>query len=418
MTGWPVDPDLRLLRRAARAVAVQTAVAVAAVVLVVAAAVLLIDEHQQHQQAGRASRSAWASADDVNDPPAGTWLIAITGSGRRLVTQGAPSEVAGVNPDSFPDGISRTVRDGQELVLYTGNRELGRVSAVYDVSPHEVEQRRLQLSLGIAGLLGIAGAAAVGTVIGRRAVRPLGAAMSLQRRFVADASHELRTPLSVLLLRAQLLRRHLAGQVPTDRTAELDRLVHDAKVMGDVVNDMLLSVELQHRPQDGERIDLAELAVDVTASLQPLADQRAVELSTESIATVDGSAPLVKGAEPALRRAIVSLVDNAIAHTPSGGHVRVAVGPINGPGAVGGWLGVAVIDDGEGLDPQQTHRLVERFSRGTSVGAGRRFGLGLALVDEVARAHGGVLEVDGEPGRGATFTLRLPPASADLPDQL
>jgi two-component system, OmpR family, sensor kinase len=176
------------------------------------------------------------------------------------------------------------------------------------------------------------------------------------------------------------------------------------------VNDMLLSVELQHRPQEGERIDLATLAADVTASLEPLADQRSVELTTELIPRTDGSPPIVSGAEAALRRAIVSLVDNAIAHTPSGGHVRVAVGAISQVTPVDGWLSVAVIDDGEGLDPQQTHRLVERFSRGTSAGTGRRFGLGLALVDEVARAHGGVLDVDGEPGRGATFTLRLPPA--------
>ena len=69
---------------------------------------------------------------------------------------------------------------------------------------------------------------------------------------------------------------------------------------------------------------------------------------------------------------------------------------------------LSVADQGDGLDPAEAHRLLERFSRGTSGDAGRRFGLGLALVDEVARAHGGSLLVDGEPGRGATFTLRLP----------
>jgi signal transduction histidine kinase len=397
-----VDPDLQLLRRAARAVAIQTALAVAAVVLFVAGAVLLIDEHQQRQQADRVTRSAWATADDVNDPPKGTWLVATTESGRRLATRDAPAEVAALNPKSLPNGISRALRGDRELVLFTGNRELGRVTAVYDLSPREQEERRLQVSLGLAALIGVASAGAVGALIGRRAVRPLGDAMALQRRFVADASHELRTPLSVLLLRAQLLRRHLAGQVVPARTAELDRLVHDTKVLGDVVNDMLLSVELQHRPQVGERVDLAALAIDVTASLQPLADRHSVELTADSPAASDSAPKTVNGAEPALRRAIVSLVDNAIAHTPSGGHVQVVVNVDLGD------VTVDVIDDGEGLDPRHTHRLVERFSRGTSAGTGRRFGLGLALVNEVARAHGGSLVVDGEPGRGATFTLRLP----------
>jgi two-component system OmpR family sensor kinase len=394
----PIDPDVRLLRRAARTVATQTAGAVAAVVLVMAGAVLFLDEHQQHTQANRISHSAWSSADDVTDPPAGTWLIVRPVSGPVLVTPGAPAAVRGIDPGTQRSGIGRIVRDGRELVIFTGDRKIGRVSAVYDLSPREVEEHRLQISLGIAALLGVLGAAGVGTLIGWRAVRPLGEAMALQRRFVADASHELRTPLSVLLLRAQLLRRHLGDPDAERRAGELDRLVHDAKVLGDVVNDLLLSVELQHRPQDGEPVDLAALAEDVAQSLQPLAGQRSVAL----IASPGPPDCMVSGAPAALRRAIISLVDNAIAHTPAGGHVRVNVV------AEANQVTVAVIDDGEGLDPAQAHRLVQRFSRGTSNGGGRRFGLGLALVDEVARAHGGTLIVDGEPGAGASFTIRLP----------
>jgi two-component system OmpR family sensor kinase len=228
--------------------------------------------------------------------------------------------------------------------------------------------------------------------------------MALQRRFVADASHELRTPLSVLLLRAQLLRRHLDSSIAPDRRAELDRLVQDTKALSDVVSDLLLSVELAHRPQVGERVDLAALAVDITESLRPLAAQRLIELTSEPVAPEAGSPFVVNGAAAALRRALSSLIDNAIAHTPAGGHIRVL------SARDGELVTLAVIDDGEGLNPGQAHRLVERFSRGTSTGAGRRFGLGLSLVDEVARAHGGTLTVDGEPGAGATFTLTLPAA--------
>jgi signal transduction histidine kinase len=111
-----------------------------------------------------------------------------------------------------------------------------------------------------------------------------------------------------------------------------------------------------------------------------------------------------------LRRAVSALVDNAIAHTPLGGHVRVEV--VRQPETVT----VRVIDDGEGLDPQAARQVIRRFARGTSRVAGRRFGLGLALVEEVARAHGGSLGVDGAPGVGATFSLVLPATRRLVPE--
>jgi signal transduction histidine kinase len=407
VTRHPGDPDLRLLSRAARTVGAQTAAAVAAVVLAMTGAVLVVDEHQQHQQADSVSRSAWVTADDVKDPPADTWLFVDPPTGSRQATAGAPSVIADLDPAALPDGRTRIARQGREFVIFTGDRPIGRVSAAYGMSTTELEERRLQISLGIAALMGVIGAGAIGALIGRRAVRPLGQAMALQRRFVADASHELRTPLSVLLLRAQLLRRHLNDAVAPERRAELDRLVLDTKALSDVVSDLLLSAELAHRPQVGERVDLAALAADVAESLRPLAAQRSIELTSEPDLLDEPGAPqafTVNGAAAALRRAVSSLVDNAIAHTQAGGHVRIVAA------RDGVMVTLAVIDDGEGLDPEQAGRLVERFSRGTSNGAGRRFGLGLSLVDEVARAHGGRLTVDGEPGAGASFTLTVPAA--------
>jgi signal transduction histidine kinase len=407
VTRHPADPDLRLLRRAARTVGAQTAAAVAAVVLAMAGAVLVVDEHQQHQQADTVSHSAWATADDVKDPPADTWLFIDPPTGPRQLTAGTPSVIAGLDPAALPDGRIRIVRQGREFVIFTGSRRIGRVSAVYGMSTTELEEHRLQFALSLAALIGVIGAGAIGALIGRRAIRPLGQAMALQRRFVADASHELRTPLSVLLLRAQLLRRHLEGTITPERRAELDRLVLDTKALSDVVSDLLLSAELAHRPQGGERVDLAALAVDLAESLRPLAAQRSIELTSEFAAASrpgEATSLIVNGAPAALRRALSSLVDNAIAHSRAGGQIRIRAA------RDGDLLTLAVIDDGEGLDPGQSGRLVERFSRGTSNGAGRRFGLGLSLVDEVARAHGGSLRVEGEPGAGAAFTLTLPAA--------
>jgi signal transduction histidine kinase len=391
-------------------VAVQTALAVTVVVMAMSGVVLLIDEQQQHRQAEAASRDAWADADDVTDPPAGVWLVIAGPGGGRDVTPGAPAAVRGLDPRSLPDGVTRVVRSGRELTIRTGDRDIGRVSAVYDLSPAELQERRLLLSLGVAGLVGVLGAAAVGAVIGRKAVRPLGEAIALQRRFVADASHELRTPLTVLATRAQLVRRHLKGTAGPEQDAELDRLVRDASTLGEVVTDLLLAAELQRWPHRADLVDVAALAGEVSESLRPLAAERGVDLSATLPDTTprdpdESPVPLVCGIEAALRRAVTSLVDNAIAHTAPGGHVVVGVHRDAGS------VLVAVVDDGEGLDPKEAGRLVARFARGTSGEPGRRFGLGLALVDEVARAHHGTLLIDGVPGAGAAFTLKLPSAS-------
>src|SRR6185312_7428485 len=99
------------------------------------------------------------------------------------------------------------------------------------------------------GLVGIVAAAVAGAFLGRRAVRPLARALSLQRRFVADASHELRTPLAVLHTRAELIRRRLDRASPArdDRLrADVVQLAADTRALGEVVEDLLLSAELQH----------------------------------------------------------------------------------------------------------------------------------------------------------------------------
>jgi signal transduction histidine kinase len=396
------DGDRRLLSRAALAVAVQSAVAVAVAVGVMAGGVLLVDRHARAVRIEQATKGVWRTADDVNDPPSGTWLVSVSPSGDRRTTVGAPGWLVGVDPTALPDGQRRVDLGVHQVVAWTGTRPSGRrLTAVLDVHPLDEQAERLRTSMAIAAALGVLGAAVAGGLIGRWAVRPLGQALTLQRRFVADVSHELRTPLTVLTTRAQVLRRHVGDG---DLSVEADQLVRDARAMGDVVNDLLLSAELRHEPQRGECVDLGALADEVVESLRPLAAERGVD-----IARVGGPSADVRGVPSALRRALSSLADNAIAHTQRGGHVRVEVS------AERELVRLAVTDDGEGLDPAEARVMVQRFARGTTRDSGRRFGLGLALVEEVATAHGGRLEIDGSPGAGASFALVLPQAGTQPP---
>jgi signal transduction histidine kinase len=282
-----------------------------------------------------------------------------------------------------------------------------RFVAIYDESRHVAEEHRLIVAVTIAGLLGIFLAALIGWVVARRAARPLGAALALQRRFVADASHELRTPLAVVHTRAQLLRM----QTPPDHPSrpELDQLIADTRVLGDVVTDLLTSAQLEHAAPIGEEVDACDLARVVTESMAVLAADRDVSVLLTIIPTASESPQpglyLVLGAPTALRRALSALVDNAVAHSPDGDTVLVTVS------RTGDEVVITVLDHGDGLDPRDADRLTRRFARGSEAGAGRRFGLGLALVDEVVRAHGGRLEITGAIGEGSQFTLVLPAAT-------
>ena len=264
------------------------------------------------------------------------------------------------------------------------------------------------MSTAVAGGLGVLLAALTGLLAGRRAVRPLGEAMELQHQFVADASHELRTPLAVISTRAQVLRRHLAADAARDpaagtRLAEVDQLVHDTQAMADVVSDLLLSAQLEHTEQPAERVDLADLASEVVRSLTPYAADRGVTLVDEGAG--GGGACTVDGVGPSLRRSVLALVDNAIAHSDSGSRVEVR-------SSVGdGQVRVDVVDHGDGVEVADVERLSRRFSRGDGASGGRRVGLGLALVTQIVRSHGGRLEVTETPGGGATFSLLIPAAN-------
>jgi signal transduction histidine kinase len=375
----------------------QTAAAVTAVLCVLGLTLYEVQARNLHSDTEHTVRVAAESADDVDDPPAGVILLSQGGPGQAVsVSAGAPPAFRSAQPYALDLGLTEGQIGGRRYEIYTSDHAGLRFTAALDLQRRDQETDRLFDSLLIAGLIGILGAAAVGAVAGRWAIRPFSAALELQRRFVADASHELRTPLTIAHLRAQMLRSGAAVDEETGR--ELDQLVADTRALGEVVEDLLLSAELGARAAEGSPVDLGLLAREVVASFGQLATQRSVALSAE---IGDGSL-VVRGVPAALRRAIGGLVDNGLGHVPPGGHVRVRVS------SRGASVALEVVDDGEGLDPATVNRLLDRFARGTTDGGGRRFGLGLALVREVVVAHGGTLTVDGAPGVGAQFVLTLP----------
>ena len=210
----------------------------------------------------------------------------------------------------------------------------------------------------------------------------------MQREFTADAAHELRTPLAVLAAHLDSLE---------DRGVAAG-LRGDVGRMSRLVGPLLLVAQLEELSvAPGETADLHAIAVEVAASLTPLAVRRARAIA---VTGTERPAPVAGNAD-ALRQAVRNLVENALQHTRPNTTVEVAVSETPA---------VTVTDRGPGVPAADRERLFQRFWRGRRDGSGA--GLGLAIVARIVAAHGGRIEVDDAPGGGARFTLRLRSASA------
>lgn len=250
----------------------------------------------------------------------------------------------------------------------------------------------------IAGVAGILLAGIVGWLSARSAIRPLGDALARQRRFVQDASHELRTPLTILDTRIQLAQRNT---VPGSRQGQdLARIREDAATLTGIVNELLLAATTEAPDRSAPPADLADAAASVAGSLQQVADQRRVRLDF-----VADARPLARIEKNALRRAVLALADNALAHTPEGGRVSITTS-IEQSRAV-----ITVADTGTGITGVDQARIFDRFVRTASTDGSqgqRSFGIGLALVREIAVAAGGTVEVAATGAEGTVMKLTLP----------
>ncbi len=222
------------------------------------------------------------------------------------------------------------------------------------------------------------------------------------RRFVADASHELRTPLTSVKGLAEF---YLQQGDAADR-AEVTRLMtgiqQEAARMGRLVDDLLLLAKFdQDRPLDLQPVDLSSIAAQAAGGARAIQPGRPL--------TVLAAAPVIVSADAGrLRQVIDNLVGNALQHTPAGAPVTVTVTADGGHGQV------TVADAGPGLSAAQAARVFDRFyrtDRARSRASGGT-GLGLSIAAALVTAHGGTICVDTQPGRGATFVVRLPLAAA------
>ena len=397
------DGDLGLVRSAARRLGLQSAalVAMAVIVLVVISTVLVL--RAQNASAEALLQQATARADDVLDPPAGTWLVLR----RPFGLQASPGTPAAFPDRQAMDEVTRT-NQPKTTVVHVGRSEYlvrttlrgdTAVQAVLDLGPQHDQRSdltRILLGVGAAGLLL---SAFLGTFMARRAVRPLSDALTLQRSFVADASHELRTPLTLLSTRAQLLRRSLVADGADPAVVkDADGVVADAARMTELVEELLVAADPWTDSESGP-VELTSLCAELVASAQDYAESNQVRLVLDR---PDSEAVTTTGNAVGLRRAVLAILDNAIAHTPASGTVTVSVRR-QGRDAV-----IDVTDTGSGIAAAEVDRVFDRFHSSHHKASRRSYGLGLALAREVVARHGGRIAVESTSDSGTTFRISLP----------
>lgn len=217
-------------------------------------------------------------------------------------------------------------------------------------------------------------------------------ALDAQRRFVADASHELRTPLTTIRGNLDLLQRdppipdEEQAAVLVDISGETERLIR-------LANDLLTLERADAAwPVPAEPTPIRPVIEEVVRQAKALDPDR--EIVVDEIPDVAVSAN-----RDAVKQTLLILLDNAIKHTPTGTPVAVAAS------ANAAEASVSVRDEGEGISPDATPLLFERFHRGAEQRSGAGVGLGLAIARALVESQHGRITVDSQPQRGSTFTI-------------
>lgn len=234
----------------------------------------------------------------------------------------------------------------------------------------------------------------------------LDASRLAQEQLAADAAHELRTPLTSLRTNLEVLAVDAERLAPEDRRRLSEDVAGQLDELTAMVDGLVMLARIDAGGSQHATIDVAALVSDVVASARRRHPQRASDLRTDIEA---GSGPVrVRGDERELTLAVSALLDNAVKYAPDGPIVTEVGRDPSGPRTVA----ITVRDTGPGVDGSLIPRLFERFFRAPEARSAPGAGLGLALVERVARAHGGrAVAAPGE-SQGLAVTILIPEDAA------
>jgi two-component system sensor histidine kinase TctE len=286
-------------------------------------------------------------------------------------------------------GIRRGLAPLTRLAAQLANR------SVEALSPIEMKQAPSEVHALVQAVNGL-----LGKVAG---------SVKQEKRFLNDAAHQLRTPLAGLISQVELAQRQATEPALQER---LTKVLTGAQRSAHLVHQLLTLARTETQPRQAP-LDLANLARDVAREWTPRALAAGMDLGYEGLEHLP-----ISGDALQLREAVSNLIDNALRYTPRGSEITLRVDwaqPTHGqqaphnaqiPLAPARWATLSVNDNGPGLSPDDMSHAFERFWRASTLPGG--CGLGLAIVQEIARRHGGDARAEAVQPQGLRVSLLLP----------
>jgi len=228
----------------------------------------------------------------------------------------------------------------------------------------------------------------------------------IKSSFVSNVSHELKTPISLIRLAVETLemRRYTA---PEQAERFIRQIGRETQRLSQLVDNILdfARLEAGQRVFKFTDVDLSDVVRDTLDSYRLRLEDQGFSLAVD----VPEHLPMIRGESNALAQCLLNLLDNAMKYSRTRKELRVSAAAANGE------VSISVTDRGIGISPRDQRRVFEKFVRLETglVHDVKGAGLGLSLVDQIVRAHGGRVEITSALGEGSTFTLVFPEVSRD-----
>ncbi len=275
-------------------------------------------------------------------------------------------------------------------------KSYGKIIVFLDISQYNNSEKNLLITSVIMGIVGIIVFIIISITLSFWLVRPVKETFEKQKRFISDASHELKTPLAVISANTDVLE----GEIGENKWLSYIRL--ESKRMSELVNELLCLARLDDKSGHQlimTQINLSDLVLSVALPFESTVFEMGKKFDVDVQPDI-----ICKGDESSIKHIISILIDNAVKYSDEHGAISVKLYKQSNKNVI------EVYNTGDGIKPENTSKIFERFfrqdeSRNSQTGG---YGLGLPIAKSSVEAHGGKLSVQSEYGKWAKFIVTLP----------
>lgn len=284
--------------------------------------------------------------------------------------------------------------------IQTRSPVFGNTQSIDEFLRERIDEGRHELAIRLIGLnvLILVGGSFISYYLARRTLKPIEDNMEAQDQFVSDASHELRTPLTALQTTNEVaLRKNKVSA--SDAKNIFQHNIEEVTKLKLLTDSLLNLAKTDNTPLKLTSIDISSVVSDAL--------NKVLDTALEKGITVDDKVPKlnIKGDKDCLCRALVIILDNAIKYSPNESTINITTQKDTK------YVWLSVKDEGIGIKAVHLPHIFERFYRADSSRSKHRvegFGIGLALAKKIVEQHNGEIIAASTPGKGSTFTIKLP----------